>query len=145
MQCESYDPTRRVARGRHRLVLGRFQQEGGSHVLDPRLHRQGLDSSSTTSPVPVVRIGINYLLKSEVDGSLIDWTTPQHVLPTTGKKTALPHVRQVRTRAAAAPGPGRARAALHEEGDLQSEDDQDRHTGDAPARQKLFPRAVRRD
>ena len=47
--------------------------------------------------VPVVRIGVSDLLESKVDWGNIDWTRPQQVLPTTGKKTALPHQREART------------------------------------------------
>ncbi len=114
VQCKFYDPTHHVDKGDIDSFLAASGKKGftGRIIVSTakdwgRTVEQQLDNLT----VPVVRIGINDLLESKVDWSHIDWTIPQHVLPTTGKKTALPHQRQARTQV-------REGLATHDRGQL---------------------------
>lgn len=100
VQCKFYDPQHHVAKQDIDSFLGASSKKDfTSRIIvttakewGPTVERQ-LDNLA----VPVVRIGLSDFLESKVDWSEIDWTKPApEVLPTTGKKTLLPHQREAR-------------------------------------------------
>jgi len=101
VQCKFYDPTHHVAKSDIDSFLAASSKKGfTSRIIVSTAKDWGktIEQQLDNLTVPVVRIGVNDLMESKVDWSHIDWTTPQQVLPTTGKKTALPHQREARTK-----------------------------------------------
>jgi len=100
VQCKFYDPTHHVAKGDVDSFLAASSKKGfTSRIIVSTAKDWGptIEKQLDNLTVPVVRIGVSDLLESKVDWASIDWTRPQQVLPTTGKKTALPHQREART------------------------------------------------
>jgi len=101
VQCKFYDPTHHVAKSDIDSFLAASSKRGfTSRIIVSTAKDWGktIEQQLDNLTVTVVRIGVNDLMESKVDWSHIDWTTPQQVLPTTGKKTALPHRREARTK-----------------------------------------------
>lgn len=99
VQCKFYDPQHHVSTKDIDSFLGASSKKGfTSRIIVSTAKDWGPTAESELKDlvVPVVRIGVSDLMESKVDWGEIDWTQPQTVLPTTGKKTARPHQRQAR-------------------------------------------------
>jgi predicted helicase len=99
VQCKFYDPQHHVSKKDVDSFLGASSKKGfTSRIIVSTAKDWGptVENQLDNLVVPVVRIGVSDLMESKVDWGEIDWTQPQTVLPTTGKKTALPHQRQAR-------------------------------------------------
>ena len=94
VQCKFYDPQAHVAKSDiDSFIAASAKSKYTGRIMvstakswGPTVEKQ-LDGLS----VPIIRIGLSDLLESKVDWSLVNWNSPQTILPTTGKKVLRNH------------------------------------------------------